>query len=115
VDSGALLRLIHELIVRAWGAECRVGDVIFIKEAGKEVEKLIPLSTLFFERENAYYHSKNFEMEHKVVQMLSSVLLSNNLEIALLQPLEIKSHIASQKVEAILYRLDFPDHQLNNF
>ena len=54
-------------------------------------------------------------MEHEIVQMLSCMLLPNNLEITLLESLEIKSDIPSQKIQTILYALNFFYNYLNYF
>ena len=53
-------------------------------------------------------------MEHKVVQMLCGMLLSYNLETALLEALEVKTHISSQEIQAILNRLDFAHNKLHD-
>jgi hypothetical protein len=43
------------------------------------------------------------------------MLLSDNLEIALLKTLEVKSHKTGQKVETILNGFNFAYNQLNDF
>ena len=68
---------------------------LFVKESCKEIQKLIPLSTLFFQWEDADDHGKHFEMEDKVIKVLSCMLLSNDLEVALLEALEVKPHETS--------------------
>lgn len=114
MDSRAFLWFIHESVVRAWWPECWSSDIVFVEETSKEIKKLIPLSTLFLEWENANNHSKYFEVEYKIVQMLSCVLLPHNLEIALLEALEVEAHISCQEVQAILNWFDFTDYKLHD-
>jgi hypothetical protein len=40
---------------------------LFIKECGEEVQKFIPLGTLFLQWENTDDYSKHFKMEDKVI------------------------------------------------
>ena len=48
-------------------------------------------------------------MEYEEEEVLSGVLLSGHLEVAVLKPLEVNSSKLRQEIEAELHRLDFFD------
>ena len=52
-------------------------------------------------------------MEYEEEEMLGGTLLPGDLEVAVLEPLKVKSSELWKEVEAELHRLDFFDDQLN--
>ena len=86
---------------------------VYGKEAGEEVQELVPLLALLLEREDRDEHGEHFEVEHKEEEVLCGTLLACNLEVAVLKPLEVEAGETRKEVETKLHRFYFFDNQLD--
>ena len=75
----------------------------------EEVQQLVPLLALLLEREDGDEHREHLEVEYEEEEVLRGALLPGNLEVAVLEPLKVKSSELRKEIQAELHRLDFFD------
>ena len=85
--------LVHRLVIVTCSR-----DGVETERVRKEVQKLVPLLALLFERENRYQNRQNFQVEYKVEEMLRCILLPSHLEVTELQSFKVTSCKLRQEV-----------------